>query len=230
MNIIWLGHGSFRFEIGDQVLLLDPWLNGNPMLEGHDKAAATEGATQILVTHGHFDHTGGLVELSRDTGLPVSGMVELVGALAAQGAQKGTDFNIGGTVQFGDVAVSMVPAAHSSSMQIGETLRYMGHPTGFVLHGEGKSVYVSGDTGLMADMAWIGDYHKPEVGILSAGGHYTMDMKMAAYAARAYFDFKTVIPCHYKTFPLLEQSAEALIAGLPGVTVIEPEVMVPITL
>jgi L-ascorbate metabolism protein UlaG (beta-lactamase superfamily) len=39
-----------------------------------------------------------------------------------------------------------------------------------------------------------------------------------------------VIPCHYKTFPLLEQSAEALIAGLPGVRVIEPEVLVPITL
>ena len=32
MNIIWLGHGSFRIEIGDQVLLIDPWLSGNPML------------------------------------------------------------------------------------------------------------------------------------------------------------------------------------------------------
>ncbi|MEM7377315.1 MAG: hydrolase, partial [Pseudomonadota bacterium] len=40
----------------------------------------------------------------------------------------------------------------------------------------------------------------------------------------------TVIPCHYRTFPALEQSAEALRAGLPGVDVIEPEVMQPITL
>jgi L-ascorbate metabolism protein UlaG (beta-lactamase superfamily) len=39
-----------------------------------------------------------------------------------------------------------------------------------------------------------------------------------------------VIPCHYRTFPILEQSAEALAAALPGVDVIEPQVMQPITL
>jgi L-ascorbate metabolism protein UlaG (beta-lactamase superfamily) len=82
----------------------------------------------------------------------------------------------------------------------------------------------------MADMEWMGDYHKPDIGILSAGGFYTMDMAQAAYAAKKYFDFKTVIPCHYRTFGALEQSAEALIAGLAGVNVIEPEVMQPIKL
>ena len=40
MNIIWLGHGSFRIEIEDQVLLVDPWLTGNPVLgeDQHDAA------------------------------------------------------------------------------------------------------------------------------------------------------------------------------------------------
>jgi L-ascorbate metabolism protein UlaG (beta-lactamase superfamily) len=57
-----------------------------------------------------------------------------------------------------------------------------------------------------------------------------MDMERAAYAARRFFDFKVVIPCHYRTFPILEQSAEKLIAGLPEVRVIEPHVMEPITL
>ena len=33
MDIIWLGHGSFRIEIEDQILLIDPWLTGNPMLD-----------------------------------------------------------------------------------------------------------------------------------------------------------------------------------------------------
>ena len=60
---------------------------------------------------------------------------------------------------------------------------------------------------------------------LRAGGYYTMDMAGAAYAAKRYFDFKTVIPCHYRTFPLLEQSAQVLADGLPGVNVIEPQVM-----
>jgi len=56
MNIIWLGHGSFRIEIEDQVLLIDPWLTGNPMLEESKHSAALNGATDIPVTHAHFDH------------------------------------------------------------------------------------------------------------------------------------------------------------------------------
>jgi len=79
-------------------------------------------------------------------------------------------------------------------------------------------------------MDWIGDYYKPDIGILSAGGHFTMGMAEAVYAAKRYFNFKTVIPCHYRTFPLLEQSAKVLADGLPGVDVIEPQVMQAITL
>jgi L-ascorbate metabolism protein UlaG (beta-lactamase superfamily) len=52
-----------------------------------------------------------------------------------------------------------------------------------------------------------------------------MDMERAAFAARRFFDFDTVIPCHYRTFPQLEQSAEKLVAGLPGVRVLTPEPM-----
>ena len=80
----------------------------------------------------------------------------------------------------------------------------------------------------MADMEWMGELHQPDIGIISAGGHYTMDMARAGWAAKKYFDFKTVIPCHYKTFGLLEQSAQPLIDALPGVDVIEPEILVPI--
>ena len=56
MNIIWLGHGSFRIEIEDQVLLIDPWLTGNPMLSADQHDVATTGATHLILTHTHFDH------------------------------------------------------------------------------------------------------------------------------------------------------------------------------
>lgn len=125
--------------------------------------------------------------------------------------------------------VTMVPASHSSTFSTPDGLRTGGSEVGFMIAAEGRMLYVSGDTDIMADMEWMGDYYKPDIGILSAGGHFTMDMKAAAYAAKRYFDFKTVIPCHYKTFPILEQSAQALIDGLPGVDVIEPEVMKAIT-
>ena len=230
MRIIWLGHGSFRIEIGDQVLLVDPWLDGNPMMEGQDLDAATAGATHILVTHGHFDHVNGVVDLSKSKDVPVSGMVELAGALHDQGAVEGYAFNTGGTITMGNVAASLVPARHSSSMTVSGTSHYMGSETGYILRGEGHTIYISGDTSIMADMDWIGDYYKPDIGIMCAGGFYTMDMSGVAYAAKRYFDFKTLIPCHYRTFDALEQSAEGLIRALPDVDVIEPQVMQPITI
>lgn len=230
MNIIWLGHAGFRIEIGDQVVLIDPWLYGNPMMEGQDHGAAVAGATHILVTHGHFDHTNGVAELSRHTGAPLSGIVELAGRLHADGAVEGHAFNKGGTITLGNVAVTLVPASHSSTMSVDGRSAYMGMETGFIIRGEGRTIYVSGDTSIMADMDWIGDLYKPDIGILSAGGYYTMDMAGVAYAAKRYFNFKTLIPCHYRTFPALEQSAEGLIRALPDVDVIEPQVMHPIAL
>lgn len=229
MNIIWLGHGSFRIEIEDQVLLIDPWLNGNPMLASDQHEAAIAGGTEILVTHGHFDHVTDVVEISKRLNAPVSGIFELAQHLAKQGAIEGSIFNMGGTITRGNVEISMVPASHSSSITVDDTHLYMGTEAGFIIKGEGHCIYVSGDTGIMADMDWIGDFYKPDIGILSAGGHFTMGMKEAAYAAKRYFDFKTVIPCHYKTMPMLEQSAQVLIDGLPSVNVIEAEVMKPIT-
>lgn len=230
MNIIWLGHGSFRIEIEDQVLLVDPWLHDNPMLPEEHHEAALKGATQILVTHGHFDHTADLVEVAERTGAPVAGMVELMSIFAAKGVANTTGFNKGGTIQCGKVAVTMVPASHSSSVDGESGPVYAGLETGFMIAGEGHVIYFSGDTTIMADMEWMGDYHKPDIGILSAGGFYTMDMQAAAYAAKRYFDFKTVIPCHYRTFDALAQSAQPLADGLPGVDVIEPQVMQAITL
>jgi L-ascorbate metabolism protein UlaG (beta-lactamase superfamily) len=57
-----------------------------------------------------------------------------------------------------------------------------------------------------------------------------MDMKRAAYAAKKYFNFEKLIPCHYKTFPLLEQNADVLTEELGSNIVVEPEVMSPIEL
>jgi len=230
MNIIWLGHGSFRIEIGDQVLLIDPWINGNPMLPEGQGDAAIEGAKHILITHGHFDHTADVVEISKTTGAPVSAIYELGKHLHGLGAVEGHAFGKGGTIALGDVTATLVPASHSSSIEVDRRGVYMGAECGFILKGEGKVIYLSGDTDIMADMDWIGDYYKPTIGILSAGGYFTMDMAAAAYAAKRYFNFDTVIPCHYRTFPLLEQSADVLKAGLPGIDVVEPEVLQAITL
>ena len=228
MKLTWLGHAGFRLEIADQVLLIDPWLTGNPSFEGHDRAAAVAGATHILITHGHGDHAGDALSVSKETGAPLVGIYDLMSWWASTEGAETVGFNKGGTVKLGDVGVTMVNAVHSSSIGTDEGPLYTGAEAGYMIAGEDRTIYLSGDTDVMADMKVFNDLHKPEIGILAAGGHFTMDMNRAAYAARTFFDFKTVIPCHYKTFPLLEQSAQALIDGLPGVSVVEPEVMIPI--
>ena len=193
MNIIWLGHASFRIEIAGQVLLIDPWLNGNPMLPKAVQAKATEGATHILLTHGHFDHICDTLPLAKEKGIPVVAQFDLVNHWMETKGIEGIGFNKGGTVRLGEVAVTMVHAVHSSTIGTPDGPKCIGSECGFMIAGEGHTIYVSGDTDVMSDMAVFNDLHSPDIGILASGGHFTMDMRRAGYAASKFFNFKTII-------------------------------------
>lgn len=231
MRITWLGHSGFRIEIERAVLLVDPWLTGNPMFPEDRRAEALAGATHILITHGHGDHASNTLSIAKETKVPVACIHELSEWWSDSEDVRTIGFGKGGTLMLNGAAVTMVNASHSSSIDFsGARPTYAGSAAGFMIAGEGHVIYVSGDTDIMADMGWMGEYHAPDIGILSCGGHYTMDMKRAAWAARTYFNFRTVIPCHYRTFPTLAQSADDLVSGLPGVKVIEPDILVPIAI
>ena len=230
MKLIWLGHGSFRLESEGKVLLIDPWLTGNSALPEDQHDAAVDGATHILLTHAHFDHSADVIALAKRLNVPVVGQFDVMSWWEESEGLETVGFNKGGTVDLDGVRVSMVNAEHSSTFSAQDGPRTGGSEVGFMIRTEGHTIYHSGDTDIMADMAWFGEYYQPDIGILSAGGHFTMDMKAAAWAAQKYFDFKVVIPGHYRTFPVLEQSADTLRDALPGVRVIEPEVMQSIEL
>ncbi|MEM1361783.1 MAG: metal-dependent hydrolase [Pseudomonadota bacterium] len=224
MKFTWLGHSGFRIEIGDQVLLLDPWIT-NPLFPAEKRAEAITGATHILLSHGHFDHSGDTVALAKELDIPVVGIFDLISYWEGAEGIKAIGFNKGGTVMLGDVAVTMVNAVHSSSVGTDHGPMYAGSEAGFVLNHGNRAVYFAGDTDVMMDMELIEDIHHPEIGILPVGGHFTMDIARAAYAANRFFNFKTLIPCHYKTFPLLAQEVDDLVQRLPNTNVVDPVIM-----
>lgn len=230
MKLTWLGHAGFRIEIEQAVILLDPWLEGNPMFPADRRAEAIAGATHVLVTHGHSDHAADAPGICQELGVPAVGIYDLMNWWQSRHDIETVGFNKGGTVDLGGAKVTMVNASHSSSRASADGPVYLGHESGYMIEGEGHVIYVSGDTDIMADMEWMAEIHQPDIGILCTGGHFTMDMARAAWAARKYFDFKTIIPSHYRTFPLLEQSAALMKEVLEGVEVIEPEVLQPISI
>ena len=217
-SLTWLGHASFRLDTpGRKRVYIDPWFD-NPKCPDSEKEP--ERCDVIAVTHGHSDHVGSVVELSKKFGpLPVVAIIELKGWLQGQGAQ--TDElpgpNKGGTVEAEGIKFTLTNAFHSSSSDDGA---YLGEAAGIVVGLEnGTTIYFAGDTCVFGDMQLIGRIYSPDVAVLPIGGHFTMDPREAAVAVEL-LGVKRVVPCHYGTFPLLAGTPDELRQQAPGVDVL----------
>jgi len=227
MKIQWLGHSAFKF-IGDTTsVLVDPFLTGNPKFTG-TLDAACQGVSHVFLTHFHNDHFGDTIEVLKRTGATLVAMPEITDWVTGQDDGVSTvAMNMGGTYRTPEgVTVSPVQAFHSSSLTLAEgTGVYGGMPAGLVIGMDGHTLYHMGDTTIFSDMALINELHEPDIGIVPIGGHFTMDAKTAALAVNRYCRFKTVLPCHYLTFPVLAQSADDFVAGVEKAKVVTPAPM-----
>jgi L-ascorbate metabolism protein UlaG (beta-lactamase superfamily) len=216
MKITWLGHAAFRVEIGASVILFDPFLTGNEKFK-LSFSDATRGATHILLTHGHDDHVGDAAHIARETGAQIVANFEICTFLAEQGAVNVNPGNTGGTIACGDFAVSFTDARHSSGTVVNGKSVYLGNPNGLIVAKTGSpTLYHMGDTGIFGDMALIAELYRPKIGLIPVGGRFTMDGAMAALAATRYFNFETVIPCHYGTFDAIAPDASAFVEAMKG--------------
>jgi L-ascorbate metabolism protein UlaG (beta-lactamase superfamily) len=216
-SLTWLGHAAFRLDTpGGKRIYVDPWLD-NPKCPDGEKQP--ERIDVIAITHGHSDHVGSAVELTKTfSPQAVVALVELKGWLKQQGARV-DDLpgpNKGGTVDVDGVKFTLTNAFHSSSSDDGD---YLGEAAGIVVTLEdGKRVYFAGDTCVFGDMQLIGRIYSPDVAVLPIGGHFTMDPREAAVACEL-LGADRVVPCHYGTFPLLSGSPDELRQNAPGVDV-----------
>jgi L-ascorbate metabolism protein UlaG (beta-lactamase superfamily) len=223
MKITWYGHSCFRLEIpadtdkGKVEILIDPFLTGNPKATITPEEAAV-GLDHIVISHGHDDHIGDLIPIAKASGAAVTANWEIAMWANAHGVETINPMNSGGTVDLGAFAVSLTPAHHSSAKSNGDgTFAYLGNPHGVVIAPKiGPALYYAGDTDIFSDMALIAELYEPTIGILPIGDRFTMGARSAALAARRFFAFTDVIPSHYKTFGLLDQTPDAFVAAMHG--------------
>ena len=233
MKLTWFGHSNFGIEYAGEYagakILIDPFFFGD-FAEEEKKKTAIKGTTHVLLTHGHDDHIGSSLEICQQTGAQLVANFEICMYLVGKGLSNKqiNPGNLGGTIDCGAFTTTFVRADHSSSSQTGEGGNiFLGNPAGLVLHAQDeKTLYHMGDTDIFGDMALINELHRPEIGIVPIGDRFTMGGAVAALACRRYFDFETIFPCHYGSFPIIDTNADKFLVAMEGdskkVTVAKP--------
>src|SRR5262245_37046547 len=208
-TLTWLGHNTFRLSTRDgKVVLLDPWVEGNPACPKGSKSF--ERIDVMTISHGHGDHMSDAVTLGKKFSPKVICNYEIHLYLKSKGLNATSPMNKGGTQEAAGVRFTMTHVIHSSGIEDGGQVIYGGEPCGFVLTLEdGTRFYHAGDTAVFSDMALIGELYAPAIALLPIGDLYTMSPPEAAGAARM-LKPRWIVPSHYGTFPALTGTPDAL--------------------
>lgn len=194
MKFTFFGHACFLVEFSGKKLLFDPFITGNELAKHID--INTIEADYILISHGHGDHIGDLIDIAKRTKATVIGAYEIMEWAGKKGIEQVHPMNFGGKKSFDWGSVKFLPAQHSSVLPDGT---YGGNPGGFLITTNEGNFYYSGDTCLTFDMQLVPKYASLNFSILPIGDNFTMGVEDAIMAAE-FLQCKKVIGVHFDTF------------------------------
>ena len=193
MKITFYGHSSLGIQVSGKHILVDPFISENPKASQININELK--ADYILVTHAHGDHILDVEYIASRTNAIVVSNHEIATHFIKKGL-KCHSMNHGGSWNFAFGKVKYVNAVHSSSFPDGSN---GGNPGGFVIEGEHKNIYISGDTALTMDMKLIPIRTKLDLAIFPIGDNFTMDVDDAIIASD-FVDCDKILGVHYDTF------------------------------
>lgn len=210
-NLTFHGHATFSIETDDQThLVIDPFFTDNPTYDG---SVDDIKADFILLTHGHYDHIADAIPLAERTGATIIASYEIATFMENQGLTASPQ-HIGGGVHYPFGYVKMTAALHGGMVALPGAESFTTLPAGLLINlNGGQRVHHAGDTALLTDMQLLKG--KVDIAILPIGDRYTMGPEDAVTAVD-FIEPQVVIPCHYDTWPPIEQNAEAFKTAVGG--------------
>ncbi|RKX29234.1 MAG: metal-dependent hydrolase [Candidatus Zixiibacteriota bacterium] len=205
-QIRFLGHSCVTITEGNHKLIVDPFLNDNPL---SPVKADDIDVNYILLTHGHGDHLGDAVSIGKRCKATVIANFELATYCGKQGLEF-HPMHIGGSHDFDFGRVKLTIAHHGGGYGPDASI-YTGPATGMLVFIGGKTIYHAGDTGLFYDMKLIGEMNKIDLAFVPIGDNFTMGITDAVKAVEFLNPVK-VVPIHYNTWPPIEANANEFAA------------------
>ncbi len=200
-DIQWLGHATFKINIADKVIYIDPY-----------QLTTEEKADIILITHSHYDHCSqqDIEKIVKDgtviicTADSQSKIARISKKIKLELIEPGIEITLGSIRIRAMEAYNINKKFHPKSESW----------VGFIIQENNIVIYHAGDTDIIKEMKKLTGYAKKGnnfIALLPVGGTYTMNAEEAAKAA-SIIKPTLAIPMHYGAIVGSRADAEKFIS------------------